>query len=375
MTEDRAFVVGPSSARALLSIGIQEGLLRRARPRELDDGVFDRLSSVPVPNWLRTQLFQQLVLAPSVVMPQSIGEVVDGELLADGTIQFRQPVSRANRGAAFSSFAAAGVLGQMHANGYPASFAEVVTRLDDSVPESLYLEELLSKWGLGHLTQSPMSGLALAVRLAVDNSISKADKDEYRKRQSALDQSVGPILAALNEIEDVVALAENEHLKRVFIPRMYSAEETAGASLARPGPRQLAEEPEVTLLQVASSSLGRLPFGTSLAETLRMSNTAAADDLRTRLDLWVSELPNGSARVLRRIEQDTRRAVAGLGFASDAAAGARLMTYMGMAAVPASAILPIGAEIGVSVAVMGFGFQVATDFASRAVRWASFGER
>ena len=365
-TSNRSVAIGSTGTQALLALAAKERLLWSS-PEDTDK-MFETVSRRSVPDPLRIQLLQQLVLSPHVVSTEPHPFFMAGELFEDETVTFRREPSHATCDAsALSSFSAEALLGLLDAAGTPLSLEELSERCAFLMREERELSPALEAFGIsGGAFANPMSMLSLTVNR-------QAQAQELFTRWNKWHNLAVSVLRPFEELEETIGLAEAEKLDRLFIPRRHFLEEMTAELINKPDAGLLKEQPEFAVLQVVTTRLGTLPFRTTLRETLELSRTEAAQDLRVLLDKWVQELPAGPTQVLSRIEREAERAMVSLRAGKKLGAVSRFFTYVGVTSLVASSLGRIPPGFGMATTLVGAYYQAASDALSRRFRWASFG--
>jgi hypothetical protein len=375
MNTDRV-LFGRRSTSALFSLAAQEGLLEEGVGGPDTDGVFESYRSARVPGWLQRQISQQVILYPYVISAREDPGVFAGELLEERVLQFSspRPTSNAEHAAVLEGndtlavVATEAVLGLLAAAGTDMTAAELMAAVSFAEKEDSDLAHCLKKLGI---QVDSVLGNQLSVVTQLLFKEKTSETAGLLKRRAELERVAMPILAAFGELEDTILQAQAQGVDSIFLPHRSIGEPEIHAPSASL-PVSL-EPPEAVLLRVVTERLGRLPYRSSLRDSITLARSSAATDLRGLLHQWAAELPNGATQQLTLIEHETVKAMRALAAAKEAAFGSKLITYIGGAAVVLSAITQIPPEVGIATAIVGLGSQFIADSIQKRYNWAAFG--
>jgi hypothetical protein len=361
-----------------MALALQEGLLV---PSVGDsDGMVDQLRSVDVPDWLRRQISQQVILYPHVISTTRDDRCVfAGEVLEERILQFSSAQSASNAentialdaSDTLAMVAAEAMLGLLAAAGVNMTVDNLVDAFSYIEREDADLARDLQNVGI-HVDSVIENQLSVVTQLLFRKNRT-SEIEELLRRREELGRAASPLLAAFGELEDTIVRAQVEGIDSVFLPQRSPRSYGPQESPTMLQPDIPLETSETALLRVVTERLGRLPYRPSLRDSITLARSSAAIDLRKLLHQWAAELPNGATSQLAAIEGEVRKAMRALAAAQEAAAGSRLITYIGGAATLLSPALHIPPEAGFSVVIVGLGCQLVADRLHKKYNWAAFG--
>lgn len=359
--------LGLTATNGLLAIALQEGMIQPNG--EFDDGLVEALKARVVPAWYRQQLFEQVVLNEHFVTAQN-PFFLEGDLLESGWIT-TVPVDGASAGAKYANIrlpeliiAMAKSRGkELHANTLLRDIAELEERAT-AISVAFVRLGLLEP---ADIYGGDLEGLFALQGLIWSNSIRADEARRLLHSWGDLRTDARPYVDATGEIHSTWKLASTAGVERVFLPR-------GDAKVALPATFPPGfDDARPHVLRLAVDGIGVLPTRQTLKETMELSASAAAQDLRGRIAGWEAEFERDPMSAIESIQRQVRTARRLWSIGDDMAIGGRWVTWAGIAASIASSLVGAPAELGVGLAIFAAGYDVGNWATQKAVRWVSFG--
>jgi hypothetical protein len=364
-------VFSASCTQALVAMAIEEKLAFMY-PGEGHDA-FEHFRSISVPSWLRRQISEQLILAPSVLGPFSYGEFLQGSLIDDGILSAIPASPNAPPKVHLEAVDFAVLSAALRMRGIASGPGELIELSQWVFDELDAIAAETERLGL----PNNFSAWHYVAKFVTEWPIAKGvppDVQALMDRKRNLDRETSGYMSAIADIENAVVAAEHSGSSRLFLPRLNDPEWNTEAPFSIRDAGFGKEATEVAILRLVSTQLGRLPFRTTLRDTLKMSRTSAAEDLRYQIGEWSLAIVAGDVDEIVKIERKIRRAKSALDIAQSSSHGGQIATYVGVALMAASAVVGVPTELGVTVTLLGGTYQMVGDSLKRSYRWASFGD-
>lgn len=351
-------VVDSAASRALVALAFREGLLAETQH---NDRILENLAHRDYPRWLLAQALEQVVLFEQLHMPLSFPKGgVHGALIEAGPFHLFSDGPKSE--AAIKEIDPALINGILKARGiHPTPFE------DPSIMADVQLAlQRLKEWQQKH-GEEPPDGFAIVLNQFFSRERTRHPRyielEEIRKPL----ESFQPVVDALREYADLVLAAENRAafaMSPIYDPNF--------SGLFQP---ELVKELNVptVLLRLTSAKLGVLPYGQTLAATLKLARDPATAALRVKIQEWTESLTDDSSANTENIQKDITEALAHLQRAGIGASVSNVTTYIGVPLALASQVSTFASAVGWIATVAGTIGLGAFHATSRKYRWASFG--
>jgi hypothetical protein len=349
-------------ARALLYLAVKEQLVDD--DPLLGDGFVRNLTSRPPPTQVIEEALEQLVLGGCVYLPTWVPSKWEGEPFSDEI--FIPLESRTEETLLeipeYPREAIIGLL-NMTGNDWPEDLVAETERHFLEIHRLWTTEaggKSLGQLGLYRILNQAGLGIEIPQHTARELELWNAMDEAYKK--------ASPILNAMREYQTVVTEAV-ELSALSSVPVAFSGCPSIKGNDPADGALTHA------VLKVTCSGLGRTPRRATLAETIKLTQSAEAKVLRTKMAMWVHALCEGRYKDLEFIKEEIREAQEALSESRNYSKLSELATWVSGAMLPLTGEWPPAGPIGTVATVVGVFANYKQRRVASGYQWAMFNHR
>lgn len=365
-TQHDVTVVDRSFMDTLLLMAVEEGLLSE---NHRADGYIGRIKRRPIPQWVREQVLEQVVLSGQIVsFNPGWGslEAFDGKLLEADLLAHLNPVQGEPD---WDHVPAESLLGMLHARGILVDIPEVMRRIEAS--SKALEEEEAFKRSTGKVSPTSIEGAIARAMVGLLRSGEPFTEEEIaaQEKRNRTYEATSPILDSITEFLKMRKAANEDGL--MTRTALFSA---GGSFIPPPSvPRSELITDPVKMLRVVAGELGRLTFRPTLKESLTLRKDPATLALRERLRDWLHALQGAEVDHLARIRSDIIKARKSLMRGRVAGKIGDAATWLAAPAAVADVLLTLPGILGGATTVVAISSLTWRNSAERKHRWAMFG--
>lgn len=368
--EAKATVLSRVCQNALIGMAVSEGLLEEDAQKT--DGFLASRMKVPVPDWIREQVLEQLVFAPKIVHigGEHAAPWLRGRLIDEGLIDFTPGLERA---VALESLSLRIIAGMLASEGFAELAQDPMASIEAFNRAERARIEFKERTGkelpkFGPPSSADSSGLDMGRKFFQKNDYTQQEYEEAAPIRKQRKQNA-PVRDCITEYEllSTIASEQNALLRTPVLPK---AADPSIASLLSP---EVSLPAAVRLFRIAVTGLGKLPFRNTLTETLTLARDPATIALRQNIEEWLIAFSNTNEQDLQMISRDIATASEALSRLGHWRVVAAFCTWIALPVGIAEAFLQLPPVLSSSISVVGMAAESRKLLTEKKCRWVRFG--
>lgn len=327
------------------------------------------LGSLPhtVPDWQRQQILSQLVLTPTVMTLCDLPEALTGALVEERILTSCRKPSVLLKHEQFPAEAIAGLIIAKRQKMPKEDWNDLISRCDKVLTEMSDARK--SDGRDSGRFQIEIQDVLAQVGIEFERSYTTTERSRADEWSQVL-EAAGPVLLAM-ETYATINTAALESNAMAFLPLHTVDSRRHGViSLTKPSPSEIT----MKLYRVAADRLGRMPFRSTLRETLELARQPGTQALREKIAEWHQLIGKpGCYDDYRRVEEDIAKAKAALRVVDEVAGVSRFATWVAVPITLAELGLQLPPILGLAVSAVGCLATMSAQTKTEELRWISYG--
>ncbi len=343
----RGIVLDKRTIEALLYAAIEEGLLDND-PR-IGDGYVRQLMSNPPSRELIKDAMEYLVLGGKVVVPFGLPKDLKGEIIERGVIESHRTTG-SDQEIDIDCLSHKTVLSMLQRRGYRDwNEGKLVSLYNDYLEKYKCFKNLVgdkSFDGVDFILAMRQSPMGEELWPDFHQEYPENELKMWKDVQDSF-RELSPVFSCRMEYSELISCSLR-HDSLCSLPIDQNIEERSDFLKFSDA------EERMSLLKITCECLHRIPIGRSLRETIEMSESPEANDLRSKLELWTHTLHKNNADTVESILHEVANARKSLRTAKSCEKVGYYTTIIGM---PVALLGVLGGPIttiaGIAVSVIG----------------------